>query len=118
MENKVRLGLPRIIRPREKRSRTRLQLGLQEQWSLETGCLWVRLALFMTRLRNPLHEETELLTVLKFPIFRVPEYSEYRMSAFPCGFDDGVVGLSAAQRIKAGHGNRSSCTAFSGVAAE
>jgi hypothetical protein len=46
-----------------------------EYW--KTDCVVMQnLALLLTKIRSLVHEEISLLTVLYFPIFRVPEYSE------------------------------------------
>src|SRR5438309_793461 len=63
----VRLGLPRIIRLKRKRSRTRLQLVLCDDWHGNTGCLVAQVLAVLTKVRTLIHEEISLLTVLKFP---------------------------------------------------
>jgi hypothetical protein len=50
-----------------KRSRTRLQLVLCDDWHGNTGCLAARDLALLTKVRTFIHEEISLLTVLYFP---------------------------------------------------
>jgi hypothetical protein len=68
-----RNGKNRTLRPskdhstKRKRSRTRLQLVLCDDWHGNTGCLVAQDLALLTKVRTLIHEEISLLTVLYFP---------------------------------------------------
>jgi hypothetical protein len=68
-----RNGKNRTLRPskdhstKRKRSRTRLQLVLCDDWHGNTGCLVAQDLALLTKVRSLIHEEISLLTVLYFP---------------------------------------------------
>ena len=78
----------------KKRSRIRLQLVLCDDWHGNTGCLVAQDLALLTKVRTLIHEEISLLIVLYFPIFRVPEYSEYLLrTGFVLGFHWEELGI-------------------------
>src|ERR1700716_2671438 len=74
-----RNGKNRTLRPskdhstKRKRSRTRLQLVLCDNWHGNAGCLVAQDLALLTKVRSLIHEEILLLTVLYFP-FRAPTH--------------------------------------------
>src|SRR3984893_5798082 len=91
-------GVPEDHSSLKNAPRIRLQLALCDDWHGNTGCLVAQdLALFLTKIRTLIHEEISLLTVLYFPICRVPEYSELSVAIepHPC------VSSGRARNIKA-----------------
>ena len=99
----ARNGKNRALRPskdhstKRKRSRIRLQLVLCDDWHGNTGCLVAQDLGLLTKVRTLIHEEISLLSVLYFPIFRVPEYSELLVAIWP----HACVSLIRARNIKA-----------------
>src|SRR5260370_26967925 len=85
-ENKVRLGLPRIIRLKENAPEFDYSSFYAKTGAGDALLCGGGSAFLMTCLRTAAHEETELLTVLYFPICRVPEYSELSVAIelHPC----------------------------------
>jgi hypothetical protein len=69
-ENKVRLGLPRIIRLKEDAPEFDYSSFYGKTGAGDALLCGGGLAFLITCLRTPFHEETVLLTVLQFP-FRV-----------------------------------------------
>ena len=70
------LGVPRIIQRKENAPEFDYSSFYAETGARDPLLFGGSPAFLMTRLRTAAHEETELLAVLYFPIFRVPEYSE------------------------------------------
>jgi hypothetical protein len=66
MENKVRLGLPRIIRLKENAPELDYSLFCGKTGSGGPALCGGFSAFLMTCLCTPAHDETELLTVLRF----------------------------------------------------
>jgi hypothetical protein len=76
-----RNGKNRTLRPskdhstKRKRSRTRLQLVLCDDWHGNTSCLVAQDLALLTKVRSLIHEEISLLTVLYFPFrARTPKW--------------------------------------------
>jgi len=66
-ENKVRLGLPRIIQRKENAPEFDYSSFYVTTGMGHTGCLVAQDLGLLTKLRTLIHEEISLLTVLYFP---------------------------------------------------
>jgi len=66
-ENKVRLGLPRIIERKENAPEFDYSSFYVMTGTGNTGCLVARDLALLTKVRTFIHEEISLLTVLYFP---------------------------------------------------
>src|ERR1700739_2091855 len=66
-ENKVRLGLPRIIQRKENAPEFDYSSFYVTTGMGHTGCLVAQDSALLTKVRTLIHEEISLLTVLYFP---------------------------------------------------